>query len=65
MPIEKEESRYRMLYCQLNNASTKEVKEVKMNAVTHLNKKYDIDVDLFSEIGHTWGVGGKGHNLGS
>ena len=65
MPSEKEEGRCRMLYCQLNNASTKEVREVKMSAVTHLNTKYDIDVDMFAEIGHNWGVGGRGHNLGS
>ena len=56
MPSEKEEGRCRMLYCQLNNASTKEVREVKMSAVTHLNTKYDIDVDMFAEIGHNWGV---------
>ena len=41
-----------MLYCQLNNASTKEVREVKMSAVILLNKKYYIDVDLFGKIGH-------------
>ena len=52
MPSEKEEGRCRMLYCQLNNASTKEVREVKMNVVTHLNTKYDIDVDMLVEIGH-------------
>jgi len=65
MPDAKEEGRCRMLYCQMNNASTKEVREVKMSAVTHLNTKYDIDVDLFVEIGHSWRVGGRGHNLGS
>ena len=41
-----------MLYCQLNDAPIKEVKEVKMSAVTLLNKKCDIDVDLFAKIGH-------------
>ena len=56
IPSEKEEGRCRMLYCQLNNASTKEVREVKMSAVTHLNTNYDIDVDMFAEIGHNWGL---------
>ena len=42
MPIEKQEGRCRMLYCHLNNASTKEVREVNVSAVTLLNKKYDI-----------------------
>ena len=54
-----------MLYCQLNNASTKEVREMKMSAVTLLNKKYDINVDMFARIGHNWGVGGRRHNLES
>ena len=52
MPTENQEDRCRMRYCQLNNASTKEVREVKMSAVILLNKKYYIDVDLFGKIGH-------------
>ena len=54
-----------MLYCQLNSASAKEVREVNISAVILLNKKCDIDVDLFADIGHNWGAGGRGHNLGS
>ena len=41
-----------MLYCQLNNASTKEVRKVKISAVIFLNEKYNIDVDPFAKIGH-------------
>ena len=65
MPTEKQEGRCIVLYCQLNNASTKEVREVNMSAVTLLNKKYDIGVDMCADIGHNWGAGGRGHNLGS
>ena len=65
MPTEEQEGMYRMLYCQLNNASTKEAREINMSAVTLLNKKYNIDVDLFAEIGHNWGAGGREHTLGS
>ena len=36
-----------------------------MSAVTLLNKKYNVDVDLFAEIGHNWGARERGHNLGS
>ena len=54
MPIEKQEGSCRMLYCQLNNASTKKVRKVKMSAVTWMNKKYDIDGDLFAKIGQNW-----------
>ena len=60
MPIEKQEGRCRMMYCQLNNVSMMEVREVKMSAITLLNKKFDIDVDIFAEIGHNWGGRGKG-----
>ena len=55
IPTKKQEDIYRMRYCQLNNASTKEVREVKMSAVTLLNEKYVIDVDLFAKIGHNRG----------
>ena len=53
------------MYCQLNNTPTKGVREVNMNAVALLNKKYNIDVNLSAEIGHTWGACGRGHTLGS
>ena len=65
MPTEKQEGRCRRLYCHRNNASTKDVREVKMSAFTLLNKKCYIDFDLFAEIGHNWGTGGRGHNLRS
>ena len=50
MPIEKQDGRCRMMYSQLNNVSTKEVREAKMSTVTLLNKKYGMDVDLFAKI---------------
>ena len=65
MPEEKEEDRSRMLYCQLDDASTKETGEVKMSAVQLLNKKHSIDINLSAELGHTFGAGGAHHNLGS
>ena len=52
MLTEKQEGRCRMLYWQLNNMSTNEVREMKISEVTLLNKKYDIGVDLFAKIGH-------------
>ena len=65
MPEDKEKGRRRMLYCQLNNALTKEVREVKMSAVQLLNTTYSIDIELFAELGHNFGVGGAHTNLGS
>ena len=52
MLTEKQKGRCRILYCQLNNTPTKEVREVNMSAVTLLNKKYTIYVDHFTNIGH-------------
>jgi len=50
MPIEEQECRCKMLCCQLNNVSMKEVSEVKMSVVTLQNTKYDRDVELFAKI---------------
>ena len=65
MTTDKEEGRCRMIYGQLNNASAKDVREVNMNAVKLLNKKYSIDIGLFAKLRHNWGAGGVQHNLGS
>ena len=54
-----------MLYYQLNNASTKEVREVNMNAAQLLNKNHSTNIDLFAELGHHFGARGVLHNLGS
>ena len=52
MPNNKDKDMCRMLYCQLNNASTKEVREVKVSDAQLLNKNYSIDIDLFTKLGH-------------
>ena len=65
MPREKDEGRCRFLYCQLNNASTKVVRDIKMDTVQRLNDRYEIDVDLFAEMGTNFTVGGASNNLGS
>lgn len=40
----------RILCCQLNNASTKGMQQIKMDTAQLLNDKYDIDVDVFAEL---------------
>ena len=65
MPREKDEGRCMFLYCQLNNASTKVVRDIKMDSVQRLNERYDIDIDLFAEMGTNFTVGGASNNMGS
>ena len=40
------------------------VRSVKMNRVHTLNKKYQVDVNLFAEVGVNWTVGANS-NFGS
>ena len=65
MEEEKEEGRYRILYNQMNNASTRVVREIKMGMVERLNERYDVDINLFGKLGNNWTVDGHNNNLGS
>ena len=47
LPEEKEDGTCRVVYCQFNNYSSREVCQVKIGAVQQLNKKYDVDIDVF------------------
>ena len=57
MEEDKEEGRCRILYNQMNNASTNFVRDIKMEMVHRLNEKYQVDVNLFAEVGNNWTVG--------
>ena len=48
---DKKEGRCRIMSSQLSNASTSTVRQVKMDRVHKLNEKYQIDVNLFAELG--------------
>ena len=63
MEEKREEGRCRILYNQMNNASTKEVRAVKMEMVERLNKRYQVDIDLFAEVGNNWRADGCKDNL--
>ena len=56
------ENRSRFLFLD-KNASTKQARQIKMEMVEELNKKYDIDVDLFTEFGNNFTVGGASSNF--
>ena len=54
---DKGEGTCRILYSQLNNASTRAVREIKMDKVCNTNDKFHIDINLFAEVGVNWKVG--------
>ena len=51
MNEDKGEGTCRILYSQLNNASTKVVRDIKMDKIHITNGRYQVDVNLFAEVG--------------
>ena len=49
--------RCRILYSQLNNASTRAVREIKMDKIHNMNNRFQVDVNLFAEVGVNWSTG--------
>ena len=49
----------------MNNASTRGAREIKMGMVERLNERYDVDINIFGELGNNWTVGGHTNNMGS
>ena len=54
---DKGEGTCRILYNQLNNPSTSAVRNVKMDKIHSLNERYQVDVNLFAEVGVNWSTG--------
>ena len=42
----------RFMFCQLNNISTKGVRELKLRSMNFLAKTYDVGIRMFNE--HRW-----------
>ena len=57
MEEDKGEGRCKIMYSQLNNTPTNVKRSVKMDRVHNLNEKYQVDVNLFAEVGVNWTVG--------
>ena len=51
IPEEKPDGVCTVMYCQLNNCSGKEVREIKTGEIMHLQRKYDVNVACLAEIG--------------
>ena len=47
----------------MNDASTRQVREVNIEMVENLNKKYQVDMNLFAEVCNDWKVEGAKNNL--
>ena len=45
MPEEKEKGRVRAMFCQLNNMSSKPVRDVKVEGLKYLEQKYGLKSD--------------------
>ena len=59
MEEDKGEGRCKILYNQLNNnnVSTIAVRNVKRGKIHSLNERYQVDVNLFAEVGVNWSTG--------
>ena len=46
----------------MNNVSTKTMRGIKMDVVHRLNAKYQVDIDMFAEVGTNW-MAGANNNI--
>ena len=60
MTEDKAKGRTRIMFCQLNNMSTKAIRKQKIRALNYLAEKYDVDVRMFNEHGCNMDNTGKG-----
>ena len=51
MSVKKEKARVRAFFGQLNNMSSKSVREVKCKSLRYIENKYDTDIHLYDEHG--------------
>ena len=51
MAVKKKRGRIRAIFGQLNNMSTKVVREVKCKSLKHIERRYDTDIHLYDEHG--------------
>ena len=63
MTLDVEEGRVRLLFGQMNNMSTKEVRELKVPALKHIEKKYGTQIGVFNEIGDNFDNARRGVNF--
>lgn len=65
MPIERPDGVFRVMYCQLNSCSGKEVREVKTSEVMALQRRYQINAMCLNELGFNWSAVEASRNLSS
>ena len=51
IPEGREDGNCRIMYCQLNSCSGKEIRELKVEGIMKLRKQYDVNIAAMAEIG--------------
>ena len=51
MPESREDGNCRIMHCQLNSCSGKEIRELKVERIMKLKRRYDVNITAMAEIG--------------
>ena len=65
VPVDRPEGLFRIHYAQLNNASSGLLREIKIGEVQSINAKYDINANVFAEVGRNFSVDKPGEDIAS
>ena len=59
----RQDGTFRIMFCQLNGAATKAIRDQKIRGMNYLAKKYDVGVRMFNEHGCNMDNAQKGQNF--
>ena len=65
LPVEREDGTFRIMHTQLNSASSKEVRDIKVAECTMMVNKYDVNCISFNELGYNFTAVESSRNLAS
>ena len=63
MPEIREDGNARIMYCQLNSCSGKEIRELKVEGIMKLKKRFDVNIAALAEIGFRFDAVESSRNL--
>ena len=63
MTLDKDDGRVQFVFGQMNNISTKELREVKLQALKCIEKKYNTQIGVFNEIDANFDNARRGVNF--
>ena len=61
----KPDGSWRWMYCQLNGCATREIRARKVEEMTQLAQKYDVDGIVAAELGYNWSTVASSKNFAS